>query len=228
MAVIGLGGVGSWAVEALARSGLGALTLVDFDDICLSNTNRQLHAHSQSVGQLKSRELKKRLLLINPDIKVSIVDDAYSRETEALVFEKPFDLVVDAIDFGLTKYDLILACRERRIPLVLSGAAGGRSDFSKIRVGDLAQSEEDPMLASLRKKLRRDAGFPRKGKMGLSCVYSVEKPKFFNKQGEITLEKPEAFKRPLDCSTGFGTITHVTGSFGFALSHLAIETLLKT
>lgn len=224
-AVIGLGGVGSWAAEALVRTGVGHLTLVDFDDICVSNTNRQLHAMEGAIGQMKGLALKERFFKINPDLKVNYIDEAYGKETESLIFSHSYDVVIDAIDHGPTKFDLVLAAQKHSIPIVVSGAAGGRWDFSKIRVDDLSKTSQDPMLARLRGRLRREARFPRKGKMKIPCVYTLERASFVDRAGEVIEDKPEDFNKPLDCATGFGTATHVTGTFGFALAHLAIDFL---
>lgn len=225
--IVGLGGVGSWAVESLARSGVGKLTLVDFDDICVSNTNRQLPAMEGNVGKLKSQVLKDRVLKINPDINVEIKDLAYGRDTESEIFSDEFDVVVDAIDHGLTKLHLVLACFERKVPVVVAGSAGGRFNPSHIETSDLSKTHEDAMLSILRKDLRRQAGFPRKGPMGIPCVYSTEKVIYSDAEGCLTHDKPQDFKKPLDCSTGLGTVTHITGNFGFCLSHLALQEVLN-
>ena len=225
--VIGLGGVGSWAVEALARSGLGEITLVDFDDVCISNTNRQLPAITDNVGRLKTQVLKTRVKDINPDIKVNVIDAAYGEDTESEIFSKKYDAVVDAIDRSFTKLHLCIACKKRNIPVVVAGSAGGRFDPALIEISDLSKTREDTMLAILRKDLRRQGGFPRKGSMGVPCVYSTEKITYYQEQGTVSQERPKDFRKPLDCASGLGTATHITGSFGFALSHLAIKELLK-
>lgn len=223
--VVGLGGVGSWTVESLVRSGVGTITLVDFDDICVSNTNRQLHALDGNVGKLKTHALLERAKKINPHVNVNVIDEAYSPETEDLLFTRPVDVVVDAIDRSLTKFHLVRACQVRKIPVVVAGSAGGRWDPSLIQKADLSKCSEDKLLAILRKDLRRQANFPRKGTMGVSCVFSTEKIKFVGGDGQVSLEKPDHFRKTLDCTTGLGTVTHVTGTFGFFLGHLAIEKL---
>lgn len=227
VAVIGLGGVGSWTVEALARSGVGQLTLVDFDDICVSNTNRQVHAISPHVGHMKTGVLKERVSMIHPQCQVHCLEDPYSEKLNPRLFSHKPDIIIDTMDQFLAKRDLALACRERDVPLIVAGAAGGRHDPSAIRSGDLSKSCEDPMLAHLRKRLRQKHGFPRKGKMGVDCVFSIEKPRYPNPRGEITSVKPEQFKKPLDCASGFGTVTWVTGSFGFQCAHLSVQRLLQ-
>ena len=228
IAVIGLGGVGSWTVEALARTGVGHLTLVDFDDICISNTNRQIHALQETVGKLKTQVLQERVAKINPAATVTCLDLPYDKDNESEIFNAPFDGMVDAIDHAYTKYYMALACRERKIPLVLSGSAGGRLDPSQIKTADLSRTVEDQMLAALRKKLRQRAHFPRKGPMGLSCVFSTESAFYSDSDGCVTDQKPADFNKPLDCATGFGTVTHITGTFGFMLSHLILQKVLQT
>lgn len=225
--VVGLGGVGSWCVEALARSGIGSISLCDFDDICISNTNRQLHALEGEIGRFKTESLKDRLLKINPEIEIQIFNDGYSLETESNIFNNHYDFVIDAIDKSLTKFHLANACIERNIKEVVVGSAGGRLDPTQIVLGDLSKSHEDTLLSILRKDLRRKRGLPRKGKMGIDCIHSTEKPRFPLGPDDFTNVKPDHFKKPLDCSTGFGTITHVTGSFGFLATHACLKYLME-
>lgn len=239
--VIGLGGVGSWVVESLVRTGVGRLTLVDFDDICITNTNRQIHALTNSVGKMKTVALKERAESINPNVKIDLIEEAYTRETEDRIFFQSYDVLVDAIDQGHKKLFLAQACLQRKISQVIVGSAGGRQDPTQIKASDLADSYEDPLLAILRKDLRQQAGFPRRGPMGIQTVFSAEKPmypvteKCVTEGGELAVQsvaglvttKPASFKKPLDCATGFGTVSHVTGTFGFMASHLAVQYLLK-
>lgn len=226
--IVGLGGVGSWAVESLARTGLGELTLVDFDDICVSNTNRQIHASKDQIGKMKTQALKERLLQINPQLKVHEIQEAYSLDTDAKIFSSQYDGVIDAMDDLRNKFHLVLSCKQQGIPLVIAGAAGGRRDPSQIQVADLSKTKEDPMLATLRKNLRRKANFPRQGRFDLPSVFSTEKPRFMDSAGCMSTIKPDDFNKPLDCATGFGTVSHVTAVFGFMLSHLLIESLIKS
>lgn len=226
--VVGLGGVGSWTVEALARSGVGAITLVDFDDICVSNTNRQSHTLENTVGKLKTQVLKTRLQAINPKIRIAVIEEAYSPEMNSVLFSESKDVVVDAIDRSHTKLFLAQACLERKVPEVVVGSAGGRLAPQLIKTGDLSQSLEDNLLSILRKDLRRQSGLPRKGKMGIDVVYSLEKPRYPLGPDEFSVHKPaDRTKRPLDCSTGFGTSTAMTGTFGFLAADLALKALLK-
>jgi tRNA threonylcarbamoyladenosine dehydratase len=225
--VVGLGGVGSWAVEALARSGVGQLTLVDFDDICVSNTNRQLHALTQNVGKMKAQVLADRVAGINPQCEVELIEMAFTTGQEDLFFQQDYDVVIDAIDSSKNKVALLLACHQRGVPLIIVGSAGGRQDPTLVRVADLSQTREDPMLALVRKSLRQKAGFPRQGSMGYKCIFSLEKPKYVHGESlEPSTTKPDNFNKPLDCATGFGTCTPVTGTFGFWASHLAVQSII--
>lgn len=231
VAIIGLGGVGSWIVESLVRSGVGRLTLVDFDEVCISNTNRQIHAVTGNIGRMKTKVLQERAEAIHPAVQIHLIEEAFNLETEELIFAQPYDVVIDAIDQGHKKLFLAQACLKRGIPQVIVGSAGGRHDPTQIKTGDLAESYEDPLLAILRKDLRQQAGLPRKkkGPMGIQSVFSAEKPRYpvsENCETAFSDTKPESFKKPLDCATGFGTVSHVTGTFGFMASHLAIKYII--
>jgi tRNA threonylcarbamoyladenosine dehydratase len=225
--VIGLGGVGSWVVESLARSGVGQINLVDFDDVCISNTNRQLQALNNQVGKLKTKVLKERLENINPQIKIQIFDFPFGLDTQELLFVEKPNCLVDAIDHAHSKLHIAKACLEHQVPLVVVGSAGGRQDPSLIKVSDLAHTKEDNLLAILRKDLRQQCGLPRKGPLNIKAVYSLEKPLYPLGENEFTRIKPEHFKKPLDCSTGFGTVSHVTGTFGLMAAHLVLNTLIE-
>lgn len=175
--VIGIGGVGSWAVEALARTGIGELTLVDMDVVAASNINRQLPAMSSTLGQEKIEVMAERCRSINPRIKINLVDDYLSAENiKEILAEKP-DIILDCIDDVKAKLALMLHCRFNKIPLIVSGGAGGKLDPLKIRVADLSKTEQDPMLAKLRTQLR-GMGICKKpkDKFGITCVYSIDNP----------------------------------------------------
>lgn len=225
--VVGLGGVGSWVVESLARSGVGTIGLVDFDDICISNTNRQLHALEGEIGKQKTESLKARSLKINPEVDILSFNLPYSLETEESIFAETYDVVIDCIDHAHTKLFLAKACLKRKIPQVVVGSAGGRRDPQLIKACDLSKTREDNLLAMLRKDLRRQCGLPRKGKMGIQAIYSQEKPLYPLGEDKFTRLKPDDFKKPLDCSTGFGTVTHITGTFAFLAAHVAIQNRLS-
>jgi tRNA A37 threonylcarbamoyladenosine dehydratase len=203
VAVVGLGGVGSWAVEALARSGIGRLTLIDADDVCLSNTSRQLHALDGQYGRNKGVVLAERAFTINP-----------------------------SCDSVRSKLDLVVTCRRRKLPLVVVGSAGGRTDPTLVRVRDLSRTEHDALLALMRKKLRADHGFPRNADryFSIPAVYSMENVKYPHPDGSVSGVRPKmaadaAFK--LDCGGGLGSATHVTGAFAFAAVGRGLELLLK-
>jgi tRNA A37 threonylcarbamoyladenosine dehydratase len=216
--VVGIGGVGSWAVEALARTGVGALTLVDFDEICISNVNRQLHAVTGEFGKPKIAVLAERVRAINPDCAVHPLQTQFLASTADEILAPRYDGVLDAIDRPRLKAQLIAACRERGLPIVSTGGAGGRRDPTQIRIEDLARSSHDHLLQITRNTLRDEHGFPRgpKKKFGVRCVYSPEAQVFPAKDGSVC-ERPELdADLRLDCRSGFGTACFVTGAFGFA------------
>ena len=175
--VIGIGGVGSWAVEALARTGIAELTLVDMDVIAASNINRQLPALSSTLGREKIEVMAERCLSINPRIRINMVDDYLTADNVKELLFNPPDVVLDCIDDVKAKLALMLHCRFNKIPLIVSGGAGGKIDPLKIRVADLSKTEQDPMLAKLRSQLRSKGICKKpKDKFGITCVYSVDNP----------------------------------------------------
>jgi tRNA A37 threonylcarbamoyladenosine dehydratase len=217
--VVGVGGVGSWAVEALARSGVGAVTLIDLDDVCVTNVNRQLPALDGQIGRPKIDVLAERVRLIQPECRVEPVADFFSAANAADLLAPRYDFVVDAIDRMTSKCVLIAGCRERQLPILTVGGAGGKRDGTAVRVTDLARSEQDELLRQVRRKLRRDFGFPRDvfQEFGVPCVYSPEKPVFPWSNGTCATEpEPGGESLTLDCASGFGTAAFVTGAFGFA------------
>ena len=213
--VIGLGGVGSWAVEALARTGIGQLTLVDLDDVCISNVNRQLHALDGELGKPKVEVMARRVLSINPDCKVNAVHAFFLKSNARELLQARFDFVLDAIDSPARKCLLIALCRELDLPIITAGASAGRHDPLAVEVVDLAFSSHDRLLQEVRKKLRTRHGFPR-GEIpfGVECVVSREPlklPCLDELQTNGNASEPD-FR--LDCDTGFGTASFVTGAFG--------------
>ncbi|MGE8557123.1 MULTISPECIES: tRNA threonylcarbamoyladenosine dehydratase [unclassified Acinetobacter] len=175
--VIGIGGVGSWAVEALARSGIGELTLIDMDVVAASNINRQLPAMGSTLGREKIEVMAERCHSINPRIKINLVDDYLTPDNVQELLANAPDVVLDCIDDVKAKLALMLHCRFNKIPLIVSGGAGGKLDPLKIRVADLSKTEQDPMLAKLRSQLRAKGICKKpKEKFGISCVYSVDNP----------------------------------------------------
>ena len=232
VAVVGLGGVGSWAVEALARSAVGHLVLIDADDLCLSNTNRQLPAVVGQYGRNKARAMAERALAINPALEVSAVEAFVTPGNLEQMLGGGFDLVLDACDSFRTKVEAIAWCRRRKLPLVTVGSAGGRTDPTQVRVRDLSRTEHDAMLSLIRQKLRGEFKFPRNADryFGIPAVYSLENVRYPQADGSVCGTRPrlggeEALK--LDCGAGLGAATHVTGAFAFAAVGKALEILLR-
>ena len=230
--VVGVGGVGSWAVEALARSGLGRLTLIDADDLCLSNSNRQLPALEGQFGRAKVAAMAERCRAINPAIEVDPVAAFLTPSNMAQLLEGGFDLVLDACDSFRSKVELIAWCRRRKQPVVTVGAAGGRTDPTQVRVRDLSRTEHDAMLSLIRKKLRGEFGFPknRDRYFGVPAVYSLENVKYPQADGSVCGLRPQVDKEAalkLDCGAGLGAATHITGAFAFAAVGKILEMLLK-
>ena len=222
--VIGVGGVGSWAVEALARSGMGALTLVDLDHVAESNINRQLPALGTTLGRAKVEILRERVLDINPACRVTLVDDFVAPENVGEILAGDFDQVVDCIDDTRAKAALIAHCRGEGVPLVTLGGAGGQVDPTRIRLTDLAQSAQDPLLARVRRLLRQDYGFSRdpKQRFDVPCVWSDEPMVFPTEAGGVCLQAPAGQeRRSLSCAGGIGSVMTVTASFGLvAVAHV--------
>ncbi|WLI74722.1 tRNA cyclic N6-threonylcarbamoyladenosine(37) synthase TcdA [Halomonas alkalicola] len=229
--VVGVGGVGSWTVEALARSGIGKLTLIDLDDVCVSNVNRQLHALDGTVGRPKVEVLAERCRAIQPGIEV-VEEIAFVTPTNlAERIPEDADHLVDAIDSVVPKAALINWCKRRKLPITVTGAAGGQTDPTRIRVADLARTEHDPLLAKVRARLRRDFGFSRnpKRRFSVECVYSDEQLVYPSADGEVCLQKPGSGESTrLDCASGFGAATFVTGSFGFVAASRVLARLARS
>lgn len=224
VAVVGLGGVGSWAVEALARSGIGQLTLIDLDDVCVSNVNRQLHALDGELGKPKVEVMARRVHAINPDCQVHARQFFFLKSNAEEILATPFDAVLDAIDSPSLKCLLIAMCHQRGIPVVTVGGAGGRRDPTAIKVTDLAFSSRDRLLHEVRRKLRRNYGFPRGERpFGIECVLSTEPPVYPTKSGAVCRERPAEPDLRLDCNSGFGTASFVTGAFGLVAAGRIVE-----
>lgn len=230
VAVIGLGGVGSWTVECLARSGIGALTLVDLDDICITNVNRQLHALDGALGRSKAEALAERVRAIAPECRVHLIQEFFGEDNADAILGTKFDFVVDAIDRRSTKCLLIAACVQRGIPVLTCGAAGGRRDPTRLRCVDLARAEHDELLRQVRKKLRRDHGFPRgeKSRFGVPCVHSEETPMFPWSDGRICPTPEPGASLRLDCASGFGTASFATGAFGLAAAAEVVRRIAES
>lgn len=218
--VIGIGGVGSWAAEALARSAVGAITLVDLDEICETNLNRQVHAIEGTVGRAKVEAMAGRIQAIHPGCRVTAHQAFFTAATAETMLEPGYDFVIDAIDNVSHKCLLIDRCRTTGLPVISAGAAGGRRDPGQIRTVDLTRAIHDPLLARVRKILRQKYGFPRerRRKFKVDCVFSPEPTFFPQSDGSVCPRKDPGTDLRLDCESGYGTASFVTGAFGFALA----------
>ncbi len=227
--VIGVGGVGSWTVEALARSGIGALTLIDLDDVCITNVNRQLPALDGEIGKPKIDVLAERVQRINPACRVARVHEFFTESSAAQLLEPRFDFVIDATDRLTNKCLIIVGCRERGLPVLTMGGAGGKRDCTRVRVADLAHTERDELLRQVRRKLRRDMAFPRGHgeRFGIPCVYSPETPTYPWQDGTCSAKPEPGSSLALDCASGFGAATFVTGTFGFAAAGEVVARIAK-
>ncbi len=227
--VVGVGGVGTWAAEALARSGIGALTLVDLDEVCVTNINRQLHALTETVGRAKVEVMAERIRAINPDCRVTTEQKFFNAQTAEELLTPKFDFILDAIDNVPNKVLLLVCCRERKLPVIACGGAGGRRELTSVRVGDLSKASHDKLLSEVRRRLRKEHGFPAEHSlMGVECVYSVEKTIFPQPDGSVCemRNETEAGAR-LNCNGGLGSATFVTGAFGFAAAGLVVQKIAE-
>jgi len=234
--VIGVGGVGSWAAECLVRSGVGTVTLVDFDDVCVTNFNRQLHALDGRICEPKAEVMAERLRLINARAEIRVLPMFYKADNAEQVLGSRPDFVIDAIDCVSSKCHLLAACRDRNLRVVCSTGSGGRLDPTCIAVGDLSESDVDPLARVVRKNLRRQYGFPRenKGLFGIPAVFSREKPAL-----PLELQCDRGAKRRCFCAKKnnelfncddrnliLGTAAFVTGAFGLNCAAVAVRGLL--
>jgi tRNA A37 threonylcarbamoyladenosine dehydratase len=223
--VIGLGGVGSWAAEALARSGIGALTLIDLDEICVSNINRQVPALTQTIGQSKIQVLAERIRGINPECSVTCIEEFFTAINADRLLANKYSYVADAVDSLANKCLLIAKCQELRIPVITAGGAAGRRDPTKIKIADLAFASHDRLLGSVRKLLRRSYGFPQDQNLpfGVASVFSSELPVFLQCD-DAAQKNAVRSERRINCNSGYGSAAFVTGSFGFiAAAHVVSE-----
>lgn len=229
--VIGVGGVGSWTVEGLARTGVGAITMIDLDDVCVTNVNRQLPALDGGIGRPKVVVLEERIRAINSRCRVTAVTEFFTAAAaERLLGGGGFTVAVDAIDGFTQKARLIAALGERGLPAVTVGGAGGKRDATQVRTGDLGEAWGDELLRMVRKKLRREYGFAAGAgnRYGVRCVWSAEQPVFPWADGTCGLEPEPGTNLKLDCASGFGTAVHVTATFGLVAAQEAVEVILQT
>jgi tRNA A37 threonylcarbamoyladenosine dehydratase len=232
VAVFGLGGVGSHAVEALARSAVGQLTLVDFDDVCVTNVNRQLQAFPNTVGQSKAALLAQRVRAINPDAWVEPIQAFYDAESSAHLLTPRPDFVIDAIDNVTAKIHLIETCLRMGIPAISVTGSGARLDPTQVRVADLSQTRHDPLARVLRKQLAL-RGIDTSRQVGLPVVFSEEEIRdpiapSWDEEGFRCI-CPHAADSPHGCEKRrviYGTASFVTAAFGMAAVSVAVKSLI--
>ena len=237
--VIGIGGVGSWAAEALARNAVGTITVIDLDNIAESNVNRQIHALEDSFGKAKVTAMAERIRAINPAVKVNEIEDFVTVENVEIILNQSYDAILDAIDDAKAKVAIAAYCKAHKIPLITVGGAGGRLDPTKIKVDDLANVTGDRLLAKVRNQLRRDYGFPKGNdstkkqvKFGIQAVYSDEsiiQPKTnTDSEGSMSCAvEADAGITGLNCA-GYGSSVNVTAPFGFTAAQLVLNQLLQS
>lgn len=214
VAVVGLGGVGSWAVEALARSGVAALTLIDLDHVAESNINRQVQALGATVGRAKAQALAERVLDIHPGCRVLCVEDFVYADNWPAILPEPVEVVIDACDHASAKLAMALWAAQQRQSLVVVGAAGGKRRPQSVESAALAEVTHDPLLAGLRQRLRKALGADSAAALNLPCVFSRE-----------AVVRPDAVCAPqgdLNCH-GYGSAVTVTATFGLVAASLALE-----
>ncbi|MDF7666948.1 tRNA cyclic N6-threonylcarbamoyladenosine(37) synthase TcdA [Orbaceae bacterium ESL0727] len=220
--VIGMGGVGSWAAEALARSGIGQMTLIDMDDVCVTNTNRQIHALKTNIGKAKTAAMAERILQINPECQVNIIDDFINPDNVSEYLgsrELPrYHYIIDAIDSVNDKAALLAYCKRQKLKVITVGGAGGKKDPTQIKISDLAKTIQDPLIAKVREKLKQQYKLNKdsKGKYAIPCVFSTEQLTYPTGDGQTCLVKNSAdSNKKMGCESGFGAVTMVTATFGF-------------
>jgi tRNA threonylcarbamoyladenosine dehydratase len=220
--VVGIGGVGSWVAEALARSGVGRLTLIDLDVVAASNLNRQAHATLVNLGRNKIDAMRERIHSFADDCDVRVIDDFATPENAATIIANDANFVVDAIDQVHAKAALIAHCKKQKIPIVVCGGAGGKLDPTHIRSADLSQTTQDPLLSKLRATLRKTYGFPRgegsRNRFHVTAIYSEEPPAAAPVDGSAGL-----------ACAGYGSAMHMTAAIGLAaVGHVLSKLALKS
>lgn len=233
--IIGLGGVGSWAAESIARSGVGKITLIDFDEICITNANRQLHALQGMVGKHKSDVMAERLQKINPQAQVVSLPLFYNKETSEEILSHQPDYIIDCIDNMTAKTHLLNECRTRNLKVITSGGASGKMDPTRIQIIDLAKTYVDPMAMNVRKILRQEYNFPKEKFFNIPCVFSDEVPM---QPIELKYDLGQGFK--CVCPQGqndlhsclhrnviYGTASFLTGAFGLVMASWVIRQITE-
>lgn len=227
--VVGVGGVRSWAVEALARSGVGRLTIIDNDRVTLANVNRQLPALTETLDRHKVDVLSDRVHSINPHCQCTGVCDFLTDRTLEAYLGSRYDCVIDGIDSIKFKVAMVAFCVRAKLPMVCTGGAGGRIDPSAVRVRDLSRTEHDPLAARVRSRIRNAHGFPRnpRRRFGVDCVFSMEQPLYPRADGSVGREKPGIHGVHLDCHLGYGSVVTVTATFGMMAAARALALGLR-
>lgn len=222
-AVVGLGGVGSWAAEALARCGVAEIVLIDLDHVAESNVNRQVHALSATLGASKVQAMSQRIAEIHPGCATPGIEEFVGADSWPALMPQQVDVLIDACDDPVAKLALAAWALRERQPLVVVGAAGGKQQPQAVRVGDLATATHDPLLAGLRRRLRREHGAPAQGAIGIRCVWSAE---------PVAAPWAEAADCAIDARGdgslnchGYGSAVTVTATFGFVAAAQALEAL---
>lgn len=228
--IVGIGGVGSWVAEGLARTAVGHITLIDLDDICVTNTNRQIHALLGTVGEAKVEAMAHRILQINPACRVSQIEDFVTPENVSLILNNSYDYVVDATDSIKAKAAMVAHCKRNKIPIITIGGAGGQIDPTQVGVTDLSKTIQDPLASKLRSELRRFYNFTSnpKRRFGIDCVFSTEQLRYPQADGSVCMRKNMADGSvKLDCNTGLGAAVAVTATFGFVATARVIDKLIS-
>lgn len=229
--VVGIGGVGAWAAEALARSAVGRITLIDLDHIAESNLNRQIHALESTLGQAKVEAMAERIRSINPECQVELIDDFLEVDNLADYLGRGYSAVIDAIDSVKTKTALVAWCRRNKIKLITCGGAGGQLDPTQIQIADLAKTTQDPLLAKVRQNLRRDYGYSRdpKKRFEIPAVFSTEQLIYPAEEGascEVDNAAGAEGVTGLNCA-GFGSSVCVTASFGLIAASWVLRKIVE-
>lgn len=227
VAIVGIGGVGSWAAESIARSGVGKITLMDMDDICYTNIGRQIHALSSNAGQFKVSAMKQRILDINPDCEVNAIEDFFTESSMENFFSYKYDYVIEAIDSVNNKALLIAQCYHRKIPIITCGGAAGKVDPSKVLISDLNKTKNDPLLSRMRKVLRKKHDFEqyKSRKYGIPCVFSLEFSRYYNEDNLCDRPTgPESAR--INCHQGMGTCSFITGTYGLVQASYVLNDLV--